>query len=555
MVENASTRPMGTSGGQAPRELLWWHATWLAILALGTGVLLFSPVIQTPASMTALALGAAPALAGLLLARSRHIAAHSLILFNWGAGGVLAALLTGGVAGPMAVWHLAPLAAAAAMARIDRLALGAAISLAAICLSLLTGYTLSLPAPPPPNLAAGLGAVAIITISVCLGVALIVLQRRVILDTRRRALIEARLREALGDQPHLLISIHPGGKLAAAWGPAPRGLKGQILVGRSLSQLATPADRPRIDEALRTAIVEGQAQVGFAPAGAPALWHELTLRRVNPTRMTGSIRDAGAQRAREAALDQARIDAETANAGKSRFLANMSHELRTPLNAIMGFSDIMRQSLFGPMPDKYAEYSALIHESGEHLLELINDVLDMSKIEAERFELHREEFDARDAISAVMRLMRGQADRAGVNLRGLMPKDPLEVTADRRALKQIALNLISNALKFTPKGGAVTVTAHAEGPVLELIVADTGTGISATDLQRLGRPFEQAGGADQRAAGTGLGLSLVRAFAELHGGEMAIESQLGEGTTVSVRLPVMELEPLAAAPATEETTS
>ena len=205
------------------------------------------------------------------------------------------------------------------------------------------------------------------------------------------------------------------------------------------------------------------------------------------------------------------------------------------------------------MPEKYGEYSALIHESGEHLLELINDVLDMSKIEAERFELYREEFDARDAISAVMRLMRGQADRAGVSLRGLMPKEPLEVTADRRAMKQIALNLISNALKFTPKGGTVTVTAHAEGQVLELIVADSGVGISAADLQRLGKPFEQAGGADQRAAGTGLGLSLVRAFAELHGGEMAIESQLGEGATVTVRLPVMDLTPVEPAAAAEET--
>ena len=169
MVENVSIRPMGTPGGQPPRELIWWHATWLAVLALGVGVLLFAPILQTTAALAALALGAAPALAGLLLARSRHVAAHSLILFNWGAGGVLAALLTGGIAGPMAVWHLAPLAAAAAMGRIDRLALGTAISLAAICVSLLAGVTLSLPPPPPYDLASGLGAVAIITTAVGLG--------------------------------------------------------------------------------------------------------------------------------------------------------------------------------------------------------------------------------------------------------------------------------------------------------------------------------------------------------------------------------------------------
>ena len=538
---------MGTPGARAPRAALWWHATWLALLALGAGILLLTMDLPAPA-LVALALGAMPALAGLLLARARHAAAHALILFNWGAVGVLAALLTGGAAGPMAVWMLAPLAAAAAMARTDRLALGAAVSLVGMGLALMASLTLSLPPPPRYDVALGLGAVAVMTLGISLGLALIVLQRRVVLDTRRRGQVETRLREALVDQPHLLISVQTDGKLSAAWGQAPRGLKGQVLVGRSLVHLATPADRPRLALALQTAQAEGYAEIGFAPAGSPSFWHELALRRVNTARLAGSIRDAGPQRDREFALDQARLEAEAANAGKSRFLANMSHELRTPLNAIMGFSDIMRQSLFGPMPAKYGDYSAMIHESGEHLLELINDVLDMSKIEAERFELHREEFDARDAVSAVMRLMRGQADRAGVNLRGLLPKEPLDVEADRRALKQIALNLISNALKFTPRGGSVTVTAQAEGSVLELVVADTGTGISAEDLRRLGRPFEQAGDAEQRAAGTGLGLSLVRAFAELHGGDMALESVLGEGSTITVRLPVMVTEPVDPVP-------
>jgi cell cycle sensor histidine kinase DivJ len=205
----------------------------------------------------------------------------------------------------------------------------------------------------------------------------------------------------------------------------------------------------------------------------------------------------------------------------------------------MGFSDIMRQRLFGPMSDRYAEYADLIHESGSHLLELINDVLDMSKIEAERFELAREGFDARDAIAAVLRLMRGQAERAGITLRADLSAESLEAEADRRAVKQIAFNLISNALKFTPRGGAVTVTARPDGEVLEIIVSDTGVGISPQDLARIGRPFEQAGDAEQRQAGSGLGLSLVRAFARLHGGEMTIDSALGAGTTVTVRIPVL----------------
>jgi cell cycle sensor histidine kinase DivJ len=205
----------------------------------------------------------------------------------------------------------------------------------------------------------------------------------------------------------------------------------------------------------------------------------------------------------------------------------------------MGFSDIMKSRLFGPMPDRYGEYGQLIHEAGSHLLDLINDVLDMSKIEADRFELSREPFDSREAISAALRLMRLQADGAGVKLRGLLPSQALEIDADRRALKQIVLNLVSNALKFTPKGGTVTVTAQGQDGAFELVVADSGVGISAEDLDRLGRPFEQAGNTERRALGTGLGLSLVRAFARLHGGDMEIDSAMGEGTTVTVRLPVL----------------
>jgi cell cycle sensor histidine kinase DivJ len=218
----------------------------------------------------------------------------------------------------------------------------------------------------------------------------------------------------------------------------------------------------------------------------------------------------------------------------------MSHELRTPLNAIMGFSDVMRQRIFGELPGRYAEYADLIHDAGAHLLDLINDVLDMSKIEAARYELSIERMDAREPVQAALRLMRLQADDAGIQLRGGLPATPLHIRADRRALKQITLNLVSNALKFTPKGGLVTVDLQSRVSVLELSVTDTGMGIAAEDLLRLGRPFEQAGDATQQSRGTGLGLSLVRAFAELHGGEMLIESRLGEGTAVTVRLPIAE---------------
>ena len=249
--------------------------------------------------------------------------------------------------------------------------------------------------------------------------------------------------------------------------------------------------------------------------------------------------------ARVAAAEAGRERAEAEARGKTRFLANMSHELRTPLNAIMGFSDIMRTRLFGELSPRYGEYAQLIHESGQHLLDLINDLLDVTKIEADKYELRTEIFDVREAANAALRLLRQQADDAGVTLRGVLPAAELDVHADRRALKQIVLNLVANALKFTPRGGSVTVSFAAVAGELDIEVADTGVGIAPEDLERLGRPYEQAGDAADRSRGTGLGLSLVRAFARLHGGDMSVESRLGEGTAVTVRLPV-----LAAAEAT-----
>ncbi len=243
------------------------------------------------------------------------------------------------------------------------------------------------------------------------------------------------------------------------------------------------------------------------------------------------------RRERDAALAERDAARETA-AARTRFLAQMSHELRTPLNAIIGFSDIMRTRLFGPMPERYGEYAGLIHESGEHLLSMINDVLDLAKTEAGRYELRTSSFDARDALNAALRLVRVQADEAGVDLRAAPAPAPVVVEADERALKQMALNLLANALKFTPHGGHVTAAISAQGGELQLQVADTGVGISAADLVRLGRPFEQAESA-QGHGGTGLGLSLVRSFARLHGGEMHIESRLGAGTAVTVRMPVL----------------
>jgi cell cycle sensor histidine kinase DivJ len=298
-------------------------------------------------------------------------------------------------------------------------------------------------------------------------------------------------------------------------------------------------DRQKVSAALAAALDSGEASVAFAPLLDPTRTVCLDLRQVSPDLLVGVMRDATIDRARETALQQARAEAE--GPGRRPRPLPGQYEPRAA-HAAERHHGLFRHHARPDVrpPDRpLRRICRADPRVGRHLLDLINDVLDMSKIEAERFELQRGEFDAREAVTAAMRLLRVQADAAGVQLRGVLPPGELEVDADRRALKQIVLNLVSNALKFTPRGGQVTVTADGHDGEFELVVADTGVGISPEDLERLGRPYEQAGGVDQRARGTGLGLSLVRAFAKLHGGEMNIESRLGAGTSVSVRMPVL----------------
>jgi cell cycle sensor histidine kinase DivJ len=507
------------------------------VAAVAAGLWLSGALPLGPA-LAALAGVVATGVAGAFLAETtEEIGAVTAVLL-WAMAGAGAALATGGTGGPLAAWCLAPLAASAAFGRPRLLGLGAAAGLLAAAAAALGAALLTLPRPPEP-VSLWMSLLALGTVGLGLGSALVALQGRLRGDEARRLGVELSLREALDHQPQLLLSLYPGGRILEAFGEAPVGLDIRGLADRNLGDLVAPEDRAAVDQAVGRAAADGSAEVAFTPAHDAKGWCVLTVRRMSRVRLVAALRDARAERSREAELLAAAEQAAQQNAGKSRFLANMSHELRTPLNAIMGFSDIMRQRLFGPMAERYAEYAELIHESGSHLLELINDVLDMSKIEAERFELAREDFDARDAIAGVLRLMRGQADRAGVNLRGHLSAQSLEADADRRAIKQIAFNLISNALKFTPRGGSVDVTAQADGHMLEIIVADTGVGIARDDLARLGRPFEQAGDAERRQGGSGLGLSLVRAFARLHGGEMTMESAVGAGTTVTVRMPVL----------------
>jgi two-component system, cell cycle sensor histidine kinase PleC len=230
--------------------------------------------------------------------------------------------------------------------------------------------------------------------------------------------------------------------------------------------------------------------------------------------------------------------AEDANAAKSKFLANMSHELRTPLNAIIGFSEIMESAMFGPLgTDKYTEYSRDIRESGEYLLDVINDILDMSKIEAGGIRLAPEAVAVEPILADCQRVVSTRAGEKHLNL-SVEIEPGLVVNADRRALKQIALNLLSNAVKFTPEGGAVAVYGRERGGTVTIAIKDNGIGIPKIALRKLGRPFEQVESQlTKKYQGSGLGLAIAKSLVELHGGDMRIRSTLGAGTVVIVRLP------------------
>jgi signal transduction histidine kinase len=243
-------------------------------------------------------------------------------------------------------------------------------------------------------------------------------------------------------------------------------------------------------------------------------------------------------------VSEALIEAVRANKSKSEFLATMSHELRTPLNAIIGFSDIIRRELYGPLGNgKYTEYARDINESGSHLLSIINDILDLAKAESGKLDLNEQEFDVTDTLEACVRMCRGRAEVNRVELIFFGGQSEIRVVADERLLLQIVANLITNAIKFTPEGGTVRlyVSASFQKGIL-LKVADTGIGIAPENIERVLRPFEQVETSySRRHSGSGLGLPYAKRLTELHGGELKIESELGKGTIASVTLPASRL--------------
>ncbi|AQR63557.1 two-component sensor histidine kinase [Brevundimonas sp. LM2] len=522
-----------------------WHGAWAAAATVMTLGGLWPGALDGPAAFGCLAM-MVPGLAGLALMARDGTGERALVLVVWTVSAVAAAVLSGGLGGPLVGFITMPFVAALALGGPRhgvRLAQGGALG----CAVAAVGGQMSAAFIGAPGLDIGMATASSLLASLAAVLAVRLSWR--LRESRLTAAEEAtrRVEGLLSGQPGLTLVLEPTGRVIGAYGSAPPALLVDPLFDQGLIASVHAPDRPAILAAIDAALRGQAAEVAFAPRQALDRRVILILRRFDdghtassgPPRLIAQAFDGTRQFAIEVGLEAARAEAEARDAGKTRFLANMSHELRTPLNAVLGFSDVMRQRLFGPLSPKYGEYADNIHEAGSHLLDLIGDVLDVSKIEAERYELNREPFDAREVVSAAVALVRVAATDKEVSLASLLPDEVLEVEADRRALKQITLNLLSNAIKFTPAGGSVTLTLETIGPYLELIVSDTGVGIAARDLQRLGRPFEQAGAADQKAKGTGLGLSLVRALAELHGGRMSIDSTLGEGTAVTVRLPVV----------------
>jgi two-component system, NtrC family, sensor kinase len=229
---------------------------------------------------------------------------------------------------------------------------------------------------------------------------------------------------------------------------------------------------------------------------------------------------------------------EVASQHKSEFLANMSHELRTPLNAIIGFSEVLSERMFGELNEKQEEYSKDIHASGQHLLSLINDILDLSKIEAGRMELELSDFHLPTALDSALTLVRERAGRRGIALHLSVDERLGQMRADERKVRQVVLNLLSNAIKFTPEGGRIEVRATPQDGLVEVSVSDTGVGIAPEDQEAVFEEFRQVGTADKKVEGTGLGLTLCRKFIELHGGKIWVKSQLGAGSTFMFTIPV-----------------
>jgi len=376
-------------------------------------------------------------------------------------------------------------------------------------------------------------------------------------DAPDRDALLARYR-AMTEEASDIIVLHEDGRIVCATGALWRLLRRtpkEFQAGGYL-KLVHPDDLP-VAKQLRGTPPPGKvwrATYRVRHRDGHYVWFEVATRGVYDETSGAFVREIsvgreiGERKAHELRLQDAREQADAANRAKSAFLANMSHELRTPLNAIIGFAELMRSEAFGPLENRYRDYAASIAEAGASLLAMLGNILDVAKLESGRFELAPQPLDLSAAVADCVGLLHGAAEKAGVSIEQTLALR--RCTADPEALKKILLNLLANAVAFTPRGGHVVIETICESRAAVVRVSDTGCGMSAEQIARVSEPFAELCSRAALArgkAGAGLGLPLTKALAEAHGGALQIESEPGRGTTVTVRLSDVEKTSAAAA--------
>jgi cell cycle sensor histidine kinase DivJ len=514
-----------------------------------------------------------PILVAYFLSRTgRYESAH--ILSSLALAGLVTsvAALTGGITSFAAIWLVVvPLEASLSASR-RVVAIASIFALAAAGFLVLAGEFDWLPVSDPDGhfALARLGIVSAVLYAAGLALGAEALARTsfwlLYAEEDRYRLLARNMTDVIArhDRDGALLFVSPAAQSLFGCGIADlrgHGLFGRVHVADRPAYLTALGDTSSLGESRS---VEFRVRRDGAPGAPPEhVWIEMRCRpleqpmpNANPQdrrEVVAVLRDVTERKLQEQALEYARSDAERANAAKSRFLATMSHELRTPLNAIIGFSDMLKnESSLMLDADRRVEYAGLINDSGHHLLAVINGILDMSKIETDNFEITPEPFAPAQVIATCCDLLTLRAGEAGVTLEKMPTAALPDMIADKRALNQILINLVSNAIRFTDRGGKIAVGASVDAGSITFVVEDNGVGINEDDLARVGEPYFQARASyDRRHGGTGLGLSIVKGLIRLHGGELDIRSRVGEGTRVSVRLPIdcerVHIRPLPAA--------
>ncbi len=531
-------------------------------LAMGTIVLACIPIYialrgaPTPLEYFAFACLVGPLFAAVALSRTGMLGlAHTISAISFAGLIVCIAGSSGGLQSAATIWLVTvPLEALLSGSRRS----ATAATLVAVAATLMIGI-LDLGGfyPALDVLPVGLATPVFILFAIAHAGALVLAVSRNEHEVRNAArLRDAHDRSLLQVIDDLIVWHDPNGHVARASAAAMKLLRvpSSALEERGLLARIHVQDRPAYLKAISDASVGSQPvcarfRIHFGDAlGGDAgrvIWVEMRAYRIDssesgPSEVVAVIRDISGQKRHEEELELARLKAEKADELKGRFLATVSHELRTPLNAIIGFSEILGSDSMSYLDTEQRRgYARIIHESGHHLLDVVNSLLDMSKIETGNFDFSPAPFDAAALLESCVDLMRLRARELGIELCCDIARGLPELVGDQRACRQILINLVSNAIKFTPRGGRVSVALSQEGERLVFSIADTGVGVGEDDLGKLGSPFFQASSAYDRAhEGTGLGLSVVRGLVGLHSGALSIESSPGEGTTVNVELPV-----------------